>query len=291
MANGSHRRAAELPPGLRISSYDRVAGILVALLVLAGFAVIVLFLLWLAGKALAGHEAPPLELLEERPAGNMTAMGVGQEMVEPGVEQFADIQTPQLADTLAAVTTVVTTQQASLDDLFGDASQTGAGQGDGSRTANGSGGDGDQEIVPRWERFQIQLTSNSPAAHARILDNFNIELGVLGGGVDGITYVSKLAAAQPTTRTGFGDQENRLLFPQDSALRALDLQLLAKANVDSKNRAIVYCLPADVENQLAVLERRHAGQRPLEEIQRTVFGVQSAGDGYVLYVIRQEYRL
>jgi len=284
------RAAPQLPNGFRVSLYDRVAGLIIALLIIVGLAVTVLVLLWLAGRAMARNETPPVELLEERVPGGMAALGAQREFVDPGVEEFADVQTPQLADTLAAVTTAVTTQEAALDEMFGAADVVGAGQGAGHRDARGGSGQGQKEVVPRWDRFQMKLSSNSLRAYARQLDHFRIEIGVLGGGVDGITYVLNLSAPSPTTRRGFGDEENRLYFAQDSTLKDLDRQLLAKAGVDSAGRTIVYFVPADVENTLARLEREYAGGRPVEEIQRTVFGVQSVADGYEFYVLRQDVR-
>ena len=280
------RRPLEMPAGLRVSAYDRVAGMIVALLVLVGFAVLVLVLLWLADRAMAGHEQPPVALVPEDPAAGMT-LGTAHEMVEPGVSEFADAETPQLADSLAAVTTSVTMQQARLEELFGDDSLTGAGQGAGNVAASGSGGAESLEKLAPVRSLSLRTTGVT--SYARMLDALGIEIGVLGGGIDGITYVSRLSDDAPVVRSGTGEQENRFYFSQDSRLVELDRQLLAKAGIDSHNRVIVYFVPAAGEQQILTAEGEHA-QLASEEILQTTFGVRAAGDGYEFYVIQQHSR-
>ena len=274
----------EVPAGLRVSDYDRVAGMIVALLVLVGFGVTVLVLLWLAGRALAGDEQPPVALLEETPASGLIAIGTANEMVEPGVEEFADVETPQLADSLAAVTTSVTLQQGKLEELFVEDFQTGSGQGAGNRSAQGSGGNGN--LTKLTPARSLSLRTTSASRYARMLDQLGIEIGVLGGGFDGITYVSQLSAEKPVVRSGTGEQENRFYFSQDSRLADIDRQLLAKADVKSRNRVIVYFVPAQGEQQILSAEREHA-QRAPEEILQSTFGVRAIDNGYKFYVIRQ----
>ena len=285
-ASRQTRTSAELPPGLRVSAYDRVAGTIVALLVIVGFGVMVLVLLWLAGRAMAGNEQPPVAVVPENPSDGLAAQGLAQEMVEPGVD-FAELETPQLADSLAAVTTSVTLQQASLEELFGDASELGAGQGDGNRHASGTRGMG--ETKSHTPQRALSLNATSAKGYARFLDGLGIEMGVLGGGLNGITYVSQFTADEPLVREGTGDTETRFYFSQDSQLVELDQQLLADAGVESHNRVIVYFVPRAGERQLLAAEAQHAGRTP-EQILRTIFGVRSAGDAHEFYVIEQEPR-
>ena len=282
----SPKSNARLPEGLRVSAYDRVAGVLISLLVIVGFGVLVLVLLWLASRAMTGSVTPPVELLEERPAGGDT-LGTSNELEEPGVEEFAEMEAPQLADTLAAVTTVVTTQQAALEDLMGASDAVGTGSGEGSRQAIGSGGDGNVNVVPRWERWKIRYATGSVTQYARQLDFFGVELAALGGGRDGVVYAAGLANGNPTTREGTGEDEQRLRFTwEKGTLQEFDRHLLAAAGVDVSGRIVAQFMPAEIENRLAILERDHSEGRDLEEIHRTVFGVQSAGDGYEFYVLR-----
>ena len=286
-ATNTRRLSVKMPAGLHISAYDRVAGLIVALLVIVGFGVCVLVLLWLADRALTGAKQPPVELVSDESSDGLQALGVGDEMVEPGVEEFADITAPQLADSLAAVTTAVTMQQATLDELFGSQEEMGSGRGAGNRNVEGAGGSGDLRTLSP-ERG-ISLRGTDAANYANLLDTLGIEMGVLGGGLDGITYVSQFTAEQPVVREGTGDLENRFYFSQDSNLVEFDRQLLAKAGIASHNRVIVYFIPPDVERQILVAERDYQGRKP-ENILRTIFGIKPDGGEYKFYVIRQQAR-
>lgn len=282
----------KLPAGLRVSALERLAGWLAALLVIVGFAATVLILLWLAGRAIAAREPPPVELFVEDSIAGTPMTGTEREFVEPGVEEFAEVERPQLADTLAAITTAVTSQQAALDEMYGADDRVGRGAGQGGRQSTGPGGEGSLDVVPRNQRWRIQYTTGSLRAYARQLDFFQIELAAFGGGREGVVYASKFAAGNPQTRElGQDEVEQRRRFThQSGALQEFDRQLLAAAGVDAGGRIVAQFMPAKVENRLAQLEREKAKGRDLEEIQRTVFGVQSVGDGYQLIVVRQEYR-
>ncbi len=278
------------PADLRVSAYDRVAGLLVSLLVIVGFFVVVLVLLWLANRAIHDNYVPPVELIEE-PSGRADhAPGLARELEEPGVEELADIQRPQLADSLAAVTTTVTAQPATLDEMLGDNDQVGRGSGQGDSRAGGPGGEGDPEVIPRWQRWDIDFTTSSASAYARQLDFFGVELAAFGGGPQ-VHYAKNLAAAKPQVRIVDGGGDERLCFYDPTGRTPLfDGELLAKAGVDVTGRIVATFYPAALENQLAVLERAAAGGRALKDIRRTVFVVQSVGDGYEFVVDRQEYR-
>lgn len=275
---------------LRVSAYDRAAGLLVSLLVIVGCFVLVLVLLWLANRAIHDNYVPPVELIEE-PGGRADhALGMARELEEPGVEELADVERPQLADSLAAVTTTVTAQPATLDEMLGDNDQVGRGSGQGDSHAAGPGGEGDPEVIPRWQRWDIDFTTSSVNAYARQLDFFGIELAAFAGGPQ-VHYAKNLAAAKPQVRVVDGGGDERLcFFDPTGRTPEFDGQLLAKAGVDTTGRIVATFYPAALENKLALLEQEAADGRELKDIRRTVFVVQSVGGGYEFVVDRQEYR-
>lgn len=276
---------------MQVSAYDQVASLLLALLILFGFVVFVLVLLWLARRAITAHRPVEVQLVEEYSGRGDHAIGLAHEMEEPGVKELADVQSPQLADTLAAVTTAVTMQQATLEEMIGNAEEVGRGAGRGDRRAQGPAGEGQRNVVPRWERWEIRFTATSVSMYARQLDHFGIELGALGGGRREVDYAANLAAASPTVRTADAARENRLRFSWKSGtLQQFDRQLLEQAGIDVRGRIVAQFYPEQVEDQLARLELAHAAGRSVAEIRKTVFGVQSAGGGRTFFVVRQEYR-
>ena len=151
--------AVTTPANLRVSAYDRVASLLVALLVIVGFLVFTLFLLWWAKRAIAANRPVEIKAIEEFGGRDEPIAGIGRELDEPGVEELAEVEQPQLADTLAAVTTAVTLQPATIDDLLGDADNVGQGRGLGDRSTLGESGDGSKNIIPRWERWEIRFSA------------------------------------------------------------------------------------------------------------------------------------
>jgi len=46
--------------------------------------------------------------------------------------------------------------------------------------------------IPRWERWDIRYPDD-PKRFARILDFFDVEIGVAGGGIKDVTYLSRLS--------------------------------------------------------------------------------------------------
>jgi hypothetical protein len=69
-----------------------------------------------------------------------------------------------------------------------------------------------------------------------------------------------------------------------------DKSLLAKAGVDTVGRVVLQLYSPQTEAELAGLEQKQLGMRPLKDIKRTVFGIRNKPGGYEFYVISQEYR-
>jgi hypothetical protein len=269
---------------LEVSAYDRAASLLVALLVLVGFFVILLFLIWLTNRVFATQLTVPVEFLDEMAGSPDAALGAGRDFEEPGVEELQNLAEPSVQDVLAAVSETVSAQAAATEGFL-DATAQGHGVGD--RRSPGTGG---SDIVPRWQRWEIRFASTSPDGYARQLDHFGIELAAVGGSAT-IDYAHNLGQPVPQRRSGRGDEEKRLYMTWRSGrLQDIDRELLDRAGVATQGRLVVQFYPPQVEQTLARLERERAGRRSLKEIRKTVFGVRSGGRGYDFYVIDQEYR-
>jgi len=274
---------------LQVSAYDRVASLLIALLILVGAFVLLLFLIWLTARVLTMHKAVPVELIEELGGRQESAMGTARELSEPGVDELEDLVEPQLQDALAAVTDAISSQAAALDAL--DAPTSGRGRGAGDSRQPGPGGTG-EDIIPRWQRWEIRFSSASLETYARQLDHFGIELAAIGGGKPVIDYARNLARAVPEHRTGAASAEDRLYMTwQGGELQQADRELLQRAKISLAGRLLVQFYPPNVEQQLATLEKLYAGTRDLKEIGKTIFGVRSAGAGYEFYVMEQQLRI
>jgi hypothetical protein len=176
------------------------------------------------------------------------------------------------------------------------ATTTGTGRGD-SRPP-GPLGEGD-DIIPRFERWQLKFATTGLRPYAAQLDYFNIELAALGGGIPTVDYVTNVSTT-PQKRSGSSEEENergRLYFipRQDNPLTKYDLQLLQQAGVPTPGRQTIKFVPKQLEEQLARTEMDYArgqGHDSVKEIAKTIFESQASADGrYQFVVIEQRYRI
>jgi hypothetical protein len=288
----------EPPPGgtpLRVSAYDQVASLLIASLILVGFFVLLMFIVWLTSRLLFTQAPVPVEMLEYSGRGDHAA-GFERDLEEPGMEEMEELNEPSLEATLEAVTDVVTSQAASFDVIATNAAATSRGKGMGDSRGPGPLGDGTDEIVPPWERWEIRFTSSGLDAYASQLDFFKIELGAGGGGFAKVDYARNLAKGSPDTRKGDPDAEKRLYMSwqkSNGALAAFDRRLLQRAGISTQGRFVLQFYSKELERQIFDVEYRYAaaqGHTDQREWLKTVFGVRAAGRGYEFYVIEQSYR-
>lgn len=291
------RKRASLPVApaeieIRVSLYDRLASLLTALLFLTGAGFALLLAIWLTTFVYTVPVSPPVEYVEL--GGGDPNEGIAQELEEPGVEEMADVQEPQIAETLEALTAVMSDKAATLEAISGKSSLMGSGSGLGDARAAGPGGGGNANVVPTWERWQVRFATNDITVYARQLDFFQIELGAIGGGTPEVFYARNLAQAAPTTRmVPNGKEETRLRFNYtDPIMKGLDRQLLTKAGIDASKKEPLQFYPAETAGLLARAEQAYAAQnnKRIEEIRRTIFGVRPGGGGYEFFVIEQLYR-
>ncbi len=290
--------ATAVPPGkpvnsinkqLRVSSYDRVASMIVSLLIFLGTTVLVLFLVFLTQRLMRVQETVPIEYVENVAGRGDHAMGFARDPEPPGAEELEQLEEPQVEQALESVTDAVTSVAANLSAMDGAAVPTTGGSGMGDSRPPGPLGEGD-DLIPRSERWQIQYPSSNLKQYARILDFFKIELGVIGGGRTQVEYAAGFSS-KPTKRTGAPEQEKRLYMTWRSGeMKQADAELLAKAGVNVTGAIQMQFIPPETENMLAHAEHQALGGRKLKEVQRTVFGVRPKGDGFEFYVIDQRYR-
>jgi len=279
---------------LKVSAYDKVASMLIALLIMVGLAALLLFIIWLTGRLIFTQQPVAVELLEYAGRGDHAA-GFERDLEEPGMEEMEELNEPQIEATLEAVTDLVTSQAAAFDavEIAAAASSKGSGMGD-SRPP-GPLGEGVTDVIPPWERWEIRFTTTGLQAYARQLDFFGIELGVVGGGSPKVDYAYNLASPKPSRRPGDPEQEKRMYmtWKGGGTLAAFDRQLVARAGINTQRRVILQFYPEKTEKLLYSLEvqaARKAGHTDPREFLKTIFGVRPAGRGYEFYVIDQYFR-
>jgi hypothetical protein len=218
------------------------------------------------------------------------AAGFARDLEAPGMEEMPELTEPQLEATLEAVTETVSSVAASVDVLDTPSMATGKGEGGlGDSRPPGPLGEG-ENIIPRWERWEVRWSATSVDAYAQQLDFFKIELAAAGGSPT-IDYASNLARPTPTRRSGPPDQEKRLYMTwRSGTLEAFDRTLLARAGINAQGRILLQFYPEEVEDQLAWMEMQNGGGRSVKEFLRTVFGVRSVRGGYEFHILEQRFR-
>ncbi len=262
---------------LKVSSYDNVAGLLVAALILVGFAVSLLVIIWYTKTLMVREMLVEVQAFDEPIDQGDGARGPMNDFEEPAVDELEE-EEQDLDDLLEAVTDMVTTVQA-VEGGKGDQSPSGKGRGGG-----GTGGKGRKQ--PGW----VFRYDSNKKEYARQLDFFKIELAALGGGVNRIDYARGFSTT-PSKRTGQpGDEKRRWQAWNTRSKQEVDRRLLSQAGVNTQGRSVLQFLPPPVEQMLLNLQRQKAGNRPLEQIKTTIFGLRKVGEGYEFYVIDQKYR-
>ncbi|MCA9105308.1 MAG: hypothetical protein KDA83_07785 [Planctomycetales bacterium] len=268
-----------------ISFYDQVSGLISAGVFFLAFIVAVLFLLWLSVMASRARINTAVEVVGPELGEDEKPEGEADDIEEPGSE-FPEVETPQLADALEALSSAVSNIAASDREVDGSAEAMGAGRGLGSR---GGGGLGNGGPGP-WERWEIRYTTASRDAYAQQLDGLGIELGAIQREGPAIVYITNLSRGM-ATRSGTKSQEKRVFFNYNrGVLRDWDIQFAEAAGVNLRDKLLVQFYPPTIQQTLLELERRKLGGRTVEEVYRTVFGVRPAGGSFEFYVIDQTYK-
>ena len=269
---------------LKVSRYDRVSSMLLALVILLGVVVFVLLVVWLTNRILLRQTAVAVELVEL--GSGEGPLGGGSELAEPIDEQI-EPERPPVEQTLATIAEAVAVKTTQLDDpVWGG--RAGPGKGPGSGGGSGGGTGSGSGVARRWEvRF---IKGNTLETYARQLDFFGIELGVLMPG-NRVIYASNLMKRKPDTRTAAADQEKRYYLTWRSGeLQEADRELLARAGIQSTGRIILKFLTPQVEAHLAGLEKARAGSHA-ENVRSTRFEVRDdRAGGYSFVVIDQSFK-
>ncbi|MDF1845182.1 MAG: hypothetical protein P1U77_27540 [Rubripirellula sp.] len=286
-------RAAEREK-LRISRFDIVTSFFMALILFIGTFVLMLFIIWLTSRW--SFPPQPIAPLIEDPAGRgENPEGFERDFEPPGAEEVEELMEPTLQDTIEAVTDAVSTVAAALVTSDTQAVATTQGTGAGDSRPPGPMGEG-ADIIPRFERWQLNFTARDLRTYSTQLDFYKIELGAIGGSIQGVDVAKNLAGGRPNKyRIVDTTAEKRLYFmwSTPSPLMQFDQQLLQQASIPLPNRKMLKFIPKDLENQLAQIELEYStskGYPSVTQIAKTIFESKSDGGGYKFEVTSQRYR-
>jgi len=269
-----------------VSAYDQAAGLLLSLLLILGFGVSLMFLLWYSSRTWLPKPALAVTIYKNQDTGGDNGPDGSTEssernLEEPAPAELSEVAPAKVEEILDAISLDATARILEADLTFADS----------SKTAGKSGvGPSDSIGTPPWERWEVQLSASTLEEYKRQLDFFKIELGVAGGGSPVVTYVSNVAA-KPQVRTGNPEEEKRLRFLHRSgALRSADRKIASAAGVDTEGKVVFQFYSQKTYDTLLTLENIAMRPRNISQVRRTVFGVRGSPGNYEFYVISQDYR-
>ncbi|PNY35476.1 hypothetical protein [Rhodopirellula sp. MGV] len=277
---------------MRVSRFDSISSWLTTWLLLLAIGVMTLFVLWLCSReGQRIHAVSQIERMETSHA----ALGVDQGFELPSETEVSDLQDPSFTEALVLVSSIAAELPKSQA-MGQNLSKRGRPDGKDGSTLRGIGpGEGDDDIVPRWQRWELRFESQDKDDYAAQLDYFGIELGVFGGGQNHIESASSLSKQPKRTVNAQPKTEKRLYFSwaKQTIFSGFDRQLLAKAEISTEGRHVVRFVPPELEVLLADLEREHCETNLKsfpQSIQKTVFQCQTSSDQYEFVVASQQYR-
>ncbi|MEO9591610.1 hypothetical protein [Rhodopirellula bahusiensis] len=278
---------------LRTSKFDIVTSLFMSLILFIGAFVLMLFIVWLTMRMPERVKSfPPIE---ENAAGRAdNAEGFERDFEPPGAEEVEELMEPTLQDTIEAVTDAVSSVAGALDTMNTSATASTAGSGKGDSRPPGPEGEG-EDIIPRFERWQLNFSAKGIKPYASQLDYYKIELGAIGGTVQGVDYASDLAARPKSRHVNDSESEKRLYFmwTTPSPLMQFDRTLLTQAGINVTGRQMLKFIPEQLENELAHIELAYAkekGHPSVVSIAKTIFQSTASGSGYEFEVVEQRYR-
>lgn len=281
-STGKHAK----PPVLKVTQYDRVSSLMVAIALALAIAAGWLFLLWTTTWRPQPEALADIEILDAR-----AGFEDGDEE-----EEFPEIDNPaeelQMEEQFESVIEHATSesmqafQQFEMDPVERTSPQSGTGSG---RPLGVPGGTGTG--LPRDQRWFVRFADRTSLdEYARQLDHFGIELGYLVLGNDSMVVLSNLSSPSPRKRTvtasSLGKDKMHFNWKGGSRQQA-DLKLLEKAGIrPAPNGVIFHFYPRSVQQQLIQAETGYRNRRP-DQIRRTYFVVKREGSGYTFEVVRQ----
>ena len=219
----------------------------------------------------------------------------------PSSEEVQHLAEPELVETLAEIEPITDRLSQNAADLSlptGRHGKVGIDSGVDSELRAERAGD---DIVPRFERWQLNFLARSQPEYASLLDSLDVELGVFGGDVQGIDIASGFSVAVQRRVNNAPESERRLYFSwtamsdnRSRRIKVWEQDFARDAGIKTTGRNLVKFIPLKLENQLAVLELQHAtshNRDSVDQIASTIFELKLQAGRPVIKILEQRYRV
>ncbi len=283
---------AGLHADTRVSAYDMLNAFLISAIILVGFLVTLLFVIWLTMVIDFGKRTSTELIAYEEPFGNEKPEGFEDDIYEPGVEEFPEVDVPQLKDALEAVTDAVSSVRANLEARDGDAAEMGKGRGFGSR--EGGPGSGSGDVIPESKRWKIDYEAANINEYAQQLSFFGIDLGVIDQNSNAIIRIKNVGGTPQIINSDRATEKKSLYFVHEKArMRRWDEMLAKRNGIELNGRFTVQFYPMSTRVMLRQLEQQYLTEvgRTLRDVRRTYFKIVPSGAGFEFKLTDMDFRL
>lgn len=291
-SSSSSRLASNSQAKTKVTGYDSLNAFLISAIILVGFMVTLLFCIWLTMILDFSGRQPAMLVAYEEPFGNEKPEGYEDDIFEPGVEEFPEVETPQLKDALEAVTEAVSSVKANLEARDGDAAEMGRGKGFGSR--DGGPGNGNADVIPEHKRWKIDYESNNISEYAKQLSFFEIDIGAVSQNTNGITRLHDVGGNPQTIVTERSAEKKTLYFTHEKRrMRRWDETLVKQNGIDLDGSFTVQFYPMKTRVLLRQIEQAYLTEigRTLPDVRRTFFKVVPSAGGFEFKLTDMNFRL
>lgn len=261
------------------SDYDRFSAGLVASIVISGFVVLSLLMIWLGGGQHQTQAIPPLDpwpvIPPEDPAG-----------LEHELDEIVGG-----SDSVELVSLLESIEDA-VSPLSADDGSPGVGN---SIPGNRLGRD--DSLVPPGEilpskRWKVSFEVDSLEQYKRQLDFLGIEIGVIDRREDEIWRIGQLATDIKITHSSRAEEQTSVWFAhRHPKLRRWDRQIATNSGLNAKDRIFVQFYPGELVALISRLEARKLEElgRNIEDVRTTNITISRLGDQFSVSVSDLEF--
>ena len=273
-----------------VSSYDRLSAILIACIAIIGFMTTILFLIWLTTNVDYSAPTQLADITEIGDTGDEKPEGFEDDAFEPGVEEFPEVEIPQLAQAIEAVTDAVSSVRANSEKVSGDAAQMGKGKGFGAREGGPGGGGG--EGLPEFKRWKINYEAADIETYKKQLSFFGIDIGVVRRDNDDVFRISDPAGKAEVIKSTRANEKNLFFAHIKRRMMRWDESIAASVGVDSQDANLIQFYPDKARVRIRAQEAQFLAkdQRKLADIRQTIIKLATLNEGFDFVVEDVVYR-
>jgi hypothetical protein len=262
-----------------VSSYDRVNGWLLAVMIVLGFLVLTMFLIWYT----SGYKSK-FSALTDLPRASVEDLAEEDDPDDPG-EEFPDEEMPQLANALDAIPDAISEVLGQTEATSGESAVMGRGTRRGTRA---------NLHVPEHKRWIIQYEAENMSTYARQLSYFKIDIGVFYKTIPNIVRLRDPAGANQVIQSSREEERKTLRFMHKEArMKRWDDELARRAGIKLEPDGVTcQFYPEETRQLLRGIERAALAQagKELIGVRNTYFKIEPDGGGFVYRIVQIVYR-